>query len=64
MKKSVYAIILVVIAICFYFYETQRNEDASQHILEQEDLKHHENKTQMDLNHYLAKTFYLVPQIK
>ncbi len=39
MKKSVYAIILVVIAICFYFYETQRNEDASQHILEQEDLQ-------------------------
>ncbi|EAS21068.1 endonuclease [Flavobacteria bacterium BBFL7] len=36
MKKSIYAIILIVIAVCFYFYETQRNEKASQHILEQE----------------------------
>ncbi|WOI22775.1 DNA/RNA non-specific endonuclease [Nonlabens ulvanivorans] len=36
MKKSIYAIILIVIAVCFYFYETHRNEEASQHILEQE----------------------------
>lgn len=36
-KKPIYVIILVIIAVCFYIYETQRNEETSQNILEQED---------------------------
>ncbi len=39
MKKTIYTVILVLIAIGFYFYETQRNEAASQNILDQEDFQ-------------------------
>lgn len=39
MKKTIYGVVLVIIAVCFYFYETQRNEEESQNILEQEDFQ-------------------------
>ena len=39
MKKTIYGVVLVIIAVCFYFYETQRNEEESQNILELEDFQ-------------------------